>query len=68
MSYSPNKGAKSLNVKLEKSLIGRKKDQILTAESLGLHKIGDRTVQPNNGQTLGKVNKIIHLVGVTEEA
>ncbi len=54
------------NIKLVKSLIGRKKDQIATAESLGLRKIGDTTTQPDNPQTKGKINKIIHLIEVTE--
>lgn len=30
-------------IKLVKSLIGSKKDQIATANSLGLHKIGDES-------------------------
>ncbi|MBP9989664.1 MAG: 50S ribosomal protein L30 [Ruminococcus sp.] len=55
-----------LKVKLVKSLIGSKKDQIATAHALGLHKIGDVSVQPKNPQTLGKVNKISHLLEVTE--
>ncbi len=55
-----------LKVKLVKSLIGSKKDQIATAESLGLKKIGSETVQPDNAQTRGKVAKISHLVEVTE--
>ncbi len=54
------------NIKLVKSLIGRKKDQIATAQSLGLRKIGDSTTQPDNAQTQGKINKISHLVEVTE--
>jgi large subunit ribosomal protein L30 len=54
------------NIKLVKSLIGRKKDQIATAESLGLKKVGDVTTQPDNEQTKGKINKISHLVEVTE--
>lgn len=58
--------AASLKVKLTKSLIGSKKNQIATAEALGLRKVGDERVQPNNPQTLGKINKIIHLVEVTE--
>jgi len=58
--------AASLNVKLVKSLIGRKDDQIATAQSLGLTKIGDSNIQPNNVQTQGKIKKIIHLVEVTE--
>ena len=39
------------NIKLVKSLIGRKKDQIATAQSLGLRKVGDVTTQPDNEQT-----------------
>jgi len=54
------------NIKLVKSLIGRKKDQIATAQSLGLKKVGDVTTQPDNPQTQGKINKIIHLIEVTE--
>ena len=53
-------------IKLVKSLIGRKKDQIATANSLGLKKIGDVTVQPENAATLGKIQKISHLVEVQE--
>ena len=55
-----------VQVKLVKSLIGSKKDQIATAHALGLHNIGDVSVQPNNPQTLGKVNKNQHLIAVTE--
>ena len=55
-----------MTVKLVKSLIGSKKDQIATAHALGLRKIGDTTVQPDNPQTKGKVAKIIHLVEVSE--
>lgn len=55
-----------LKVKLVKSLIGSKKDQIATAQALGLRKIGDETVQTDNPQTKGKVAKIIHLIEVTE--
>ena len=54
------------NIKLVKSLIGRKKVQIATAQSLGLKKVGDVTTQPDNEQTQGKINKISHLVEVTE--
>ncbi len=53
-------------ITLVKSLIGYKKDQIATAHSLGLKKPGDVTVQPDNAQTKGKINKIIHLIEVTE--
>ncbi len=55
-----------IKVKLVKSLIGCKKDQIATAQSLGLRKIGDVSVQPDNASTKGKVNKIGFLLEVTE--
>ena len=55
-----------VKVKLVKSLIGCKKDQLATAKSLGLRKIGDVSVQPDNAQTKGKIKKIIHLIEVTE--
>ncbi len=56
----------NLKVKLVRSLIGVKKDQIATAHALGLKKVGDITIQPENPQTKGKVAKIIHLVEVSE--
>ena len=43
----------NIKVKLVKSLIGSKKDQIATAHALGLRKIGDVAVQPDNPQTKG---------------
>lgn len=55
-----------VKVKLKKSLIGSKKGQIATANSLGLHRIGDEAVQPDNAQTQGKIKKISHLIEVTE--
>ena len=55
-----------IKVKLVRSLIGSKKDQIATAQALGLRKIGDESVQPDNVQTKGKVAKIVHLVEVVE--
>ncbi len=58
---------KTVQVKLVKSLIGSKKDQIATAESLGLRKIGDTTTQPINEATMGKITKITHLVEVISE-
>lgn len=57
----------ALKIELVKSLNGRLKDQIATANALGLRKIGDITVQPDNPQTKGKITKIVHLIKVTEE-
>ena len=53
-----------VKITLQKSFIGRKDDQIATAKSLGLRKIGDVTLQPDNDATKGKINKISHLVKV----
>ena len=58
--------AAGLQIKLVRSLIGSKKDQIATAASMGLRKIGDVANQPDNAATRGKVNKILHLVEETE--
>lgn len=66
MAFVASEKTKTLTIKLVKSLIGTKEKQSLTAEALGLRKIGDVTTQPNNAQTVGKINTIIHLVEVTE--
>ena len=55
---------KTVKITLVKSLIGCKKDQIATAEALGLKKVGDVTTQPENACTEGKIKKIIHLIEV----
>ena len=56
----------ALKIKLVKSLVGCKDDQIATAQSLGLRKIGHVTEQPDNAATRGKIAKISHLVEVCE--
>ena len=58
--------AATVQVKLVKSLICSKKDQIATAHALGLRKIGDVSVQPVNAATQGKIRKISHLLEVSE--
>ncbi len=55
-----------LRIKLVKSLNGRLKKHIATAESLGLRRIGQETVQPDNEQTRGKIAQIGYLLQVTE--
>ena len=55
-----------LKIKLIKSLNGRLKNQIATANSLGLRKIGQETVQPDNEMTRGKIAKIGFMLEVTE--
>ena len=56
----------NLNIKLVKSLNGRLDKHIATANSLGLRKIGDSTVQPDNAPTRGKIAKIGYLLQVEE--
>ena len=51
-------------VTLVKSLIGCKKNQIATAESLGLKKPGNQTVAKNDAVLAGKIKVISHLVKV----
>lgn len=57
----------NLKIELVKSLNGRMGKHIATANSLGLHKIGNKTVQPDNPQTRGKIAQISYLLKVTEE-
>lgn len=57
----------NLKIKLVKSLSGRLEKHVATANSLGLRKIGQETVQPDNPQTRGKIAKIGYLLQVTEE-
>ena len=55
-----------LKIKLVKGFIHKKDDQIATAISLGLRKIGAETLQPDNAATRGKIAKLAHMVEVTE--
>jgi len=57
----------NLKIKLIKSISGRHDKHIATAQSLGLTKIGQETIQPDNPQTRGKINQIRYLITVTEE-
>ena len=57
----------NLNIKLVKSLNGLIVKHKATAEALGLRKIGDVTVQPDNSATRGKIAAIGYLLQVTEE-
>ncbi|MCL2226634.1 MAG: 50S ribosomal protein L30 [Oscillospiraceae bacterium] len=57
----------NLKIKLVKSLCGRREKHIATVKSLGLKRIGNETIQPDNPQTRGKIAQIRYLVTVTEE-
>ena len=56
----------NLKITLVKSLNGRLEKQIATAHSLGLRKIGQETIQPDNTQTRGKIAKIGFMLQVEE--
>ena len=55
-----------LNVELVKGLNCRLDKHIATSNSLGLRRIGDSSVQPDNDQTRGKIAQIGYLLKVTE--
>ena len=55
-----------LKVTLAKSLSGRLQKHIATANALGLRKIGDSRVQPDNEATRGKIAQIAYLLRVEE--
>ena len=56
----------NLKITLVKSLNGRLEKHIATAESLGLRKIGNVTIQPDNEMTRGKIAKIGYMLQVEE--
>ena len=56
-----------IKVTLTKSIIGDKPNQKATAASLGLKKIGQSVVKPDNDATRGMVYRVRHLVTCEEE-
>ncbi len=57
----------NVKVTLVKSLIAVKPNQLATAKSLGLKKVGDSTVQEDNAVLAGKLKVVSHLVKVEAE-
>ncbi|BCJ87321.1 50S ribosomal protein L30 [Effusibacillus dendaii] len=57
---------KKLEITLKRSLIGRPENQRITVKTLGLRKVNQSVVQPDNAAIRGMVNKINHLVEVKE--
>lgn len=55
-----------VEIKLKKSFIGRKDDQIATAKALGLRKIGQTVVREDNSALRGMINKIPFMLEVKE--
>jgi len=56
-----------IKVTKEKSAINRTNKQKLTLEALGLKKIGQTVEHEATANILGMVNKVKHLVSVTEK-
>ena len=55
-----------LEIKLKRSFIGRKDDQIATAKALGLRKIGQSVVKEDNPAVRGMITAVSHLVTVED--
>lgn len=58
--------AKKLKVTYVRSVIGRDKRQAKVLESLGLRKLNDSNILPDNECIRGMIFKIKHLVSVEE--
>lgn len=59
--------ADKLKIKLVRSAVTQvKKDQTATARALGLRRINDEVIQPDNPGIRGMIFKIKHLVEVEE--
>ncbi|MGF3056997.1 50S ribosomal protein L30 [Microbacterium sp. YY-01] len=58
--------AARLKVTQIKSKVSEKQNQRDTLRSLGLKKIGDSVIRPDDSQTRGYVNTVAHLVQVEE--
>ncbi|MCY0876099.1 MAG: 50S ribosomal protein L30 [Firmicutes bacterium] len=57
---------KQLEIKLVRSLIGRKEDQRETVKSLGLRKLHQSVTRPDSPSLRGMLSKVAHLVEVKE--
>ena len=55
-----------LNIKLVKSTIGRKQNQVDTVKALGLKKLNSEVEQQDTPQIRGMINRVSHLVEVKE--
>ncbi|MGG3449667.1 MULTISPECIES: 50S ribosomal protein L30 [Bacillaceae] len=59
--------AEKLQITLTRSLIGRTQDQRETVKALGLRKMHQTVEQNDNTAIRGMINKVSHLVTVTEK-
>lgn len=58
--------AEKLIIKLKRGLAGKDKNQIATCQALGLRKTNSSVEQPDNPAIRGMIDKVAHLVEVTE--
>ena len=58
--------SKSIEIKLVKSLIGRKPKHKIIANQLGLRKLNGVTVKPNTPAIRGLINQVSYLVECKE--
>ncbi|MCM3125766.1 MULTISPECIES: 50S ribosomal protein L30 [Bacillaceae] len=59
--------ANKLEITLTRSLIGRPQDQRETVKALGLRKVNQTVEKVDNAAIRGMINKVSHLVTVTEK-
>lgn len=57
----------AIRITLTKGLVGKREDQKKVVRALGLGKFGSSVVHQDSPTILGMVNKVHHLVTVTEE-
>lgn len=55
-----------IEIKLTRSLIGRKPNQVKTAHALGLKKVNQVVVKETNDAINGMIKTISHLISVNE--
>ncbi|MCJ8015014.1 50S ribosomal protein L30 [Paenibacillus sp. KQZ6P-2] len=55
-----------LQITLVRSVIGRPETQRITVKTLGLRKLNSSVVHNDNPAIRGMINKVSHLVSVTE--
>ena len=58
---------KKLKIQQVRSEIGRKQDQRKTLRALGITRMGQKVEHNDTPQIRGMVDKIIHLLSVTED-
>ncbi len=64
----PKSTAKTISVTLDKSLSGRKKNHIASANGLGLKRIRQTVNVIDTPENRGMINQIYYMVSVNEDA